>query len=156
LATPVILTGIGPRATLESFNIPVLSDLTGVGQNLWDQIFFDVLSGVNLPAFIPNPAAEAVALGQYLQDQEGPYSSAGGFIAFEKIPKILRKNFTQRTKDMLSTLPDDWPEIKYIVLAFPGANSTTIGAISATIEVPFSRGTVIISSSSIKDHQSST
>jgi len=36
------------------------------------------------------------------------------------------------------------------VLAFPGANGT-VGAISATIEAPFSRGNVTISSSSIKD-----
>jgi choline dehydrogenase len=146
----ITLTGIGPRATLESFGIPVLSDLQGVGQGFWDQIFFDVLSGVDLPVFIPTPEAHAIALQQYLQDQEGPYSSVGAFIAFEKIPKNLRKNFSQRTKDMLSTLPDDWPEIEYIVLAFPGANGT-IGAISATIEAPFSRGTVTISSSSIKD-----
>jgi choline dehydrogenase len=36
------------------------------------------------------------------------------------------------------------------MLAFPGANGT-VGAISATVEVPFSRGNVTISSSDIKD-----
>jgi choline dehydrogenase len=36
--TPQLLmvSGIGPRATLEKYNIPVLSDLPGVGQNLRD------------------------------------------------------------------------------------------------------------------------
>ncbi|PMD32276.1 GMC oxidoreductase [Hyaloscypha variabilis F] len=146
----LMLSGIGPAATLESFDIPVISNMSGVGQNLWDQIFFDVLSGVNLPAFIPTPENEASTLQSYLQDQEGPYSSAGGYVSFEKIPQDLRQNFSQRTQDLLATLPEDWPEIEYIVLAYPGANST-IGAVSATIEAPFSRGNVTISSSSITD-----
>lgn len=49
------------------------------------------------------------------------------------------------------TLPSDWPEIKYIVLASPGTNSSIIGAISATIEASFSRGNVTITSADIKD-----
>jgi choline dehydrogenase len=113
-------------------------------------IFFDVLSGVNLPIFTPTPENEAATLQEYLQDQEEPYSSAGGFIAFEKIPQHLRQNFTQRTASLLATLPADWPEVEYIVLAFPGANGT-VGAVSATVEAPFSRGNVTISSATITD-----
>lgn len=39
LHTPQILqlSGIGPRKLLEKFNLPVISDLPGVGQNLQDQ-----------------------------------------------------------------------------------------------------------------------
>ncbi|KAE9379815.1 GMC oxidoreductase [Stipitochalara longipes BDJ] len=146
----LMLSGIGPRLTLASFSIPVISNLPGVGQNLLDQIFFDFLSGVDLPLFIPSPADEA-ALQQYLQEQEGPYSSAGGFIAFEKIPQDLRGNFSARTASLLAVLPQDWPEIEYIVLAYPGAHGLTVGAISAVLEFPFSKGNVTISSASISD-----
>lgn len=30
-----MVSGIGPRQTLERHGIPVISDLPGVGQNLW-------------------------------------------------------------------------------------------------------------------------
>jgi choline dehydrogenase len=116
----------------------VISNLTGVGQNLLDQIFFDVLSGVDLPLFIPSSANEA-ALQQYLQEQEGPYSSAGGFIAFEKIPQNLCRNFSARTASLLAALPQDWPEIEYIVLSYLGANGLTVGAISACSSSPSRR-----------------
>jgi choline dehydrogenase len=128
----------------------VISNLPGVGQNLWDQVFFDVLSGVNTPVFSLTSENEAQILQEYLQNQTGPYSSAGGFSAFEKIPKALRRNFTNRTTSLFSTIPEDWPEIEYLMLAFPGANGT-VGAISATVEFPFSRGNVTISSTEVKD-----
>lgn len=134
----------------------MIVDLPGVGQNLQDPIFFDVNSGVNTPntaALISDPTQSARLLSQYLNDASGPYSSAGSFIAFEKIPPEMR-NFTQRTTDLLNTIPADWPEIEYIVAALPnvpGANATTIGAISATILAPFSRGNITISSSSMLD-----
>ncbi|KAF4626925.1 hypothetical protein G7Y89_g11230 [Cudoniella acicularis] len=153
----LMVSGIGPRATLESYNIPVISDLPGVGQNLWDQIFFDVNSGVNTPntaALVSDPSQSAQILKEYLDDASGPYSSTGGFIAFEKVPEEFRGNFSQRTSSLLATLPSDWPEIEYIVLAFPnvpGANATTVGAVSATIQAPFSRGNVTLSSASMSD-----
>lgn len=30
-----MVSGIGPKETLQKFNIQVLSDLNGVGQNMW-------------------------------------------------------------------------------------------------------------------------
>ena len=36
-----MISGIGPAATLAQFNIPVLSDLQGVGQNLRVRSDFD-------------------------------------------------------------------------------------------------------------------
>ncbi|KUJ12847.1 FAD-linked reductase [Mollisia scopiformis] len=152
----LMVSGIGPKATLEANDIPVVVDLPGVGQNLQDQIFFDVLSGVNTPntaALVADPTQTANLLSNYFNNATGPYSSAGGFIAFEKIPPSMR-NFTKRTSDLLNTIPADWPELEYIVLAYPntpGANATTVGAMSGTIQAPFSRGNVTISSSSMLD-----
>lgn len=77
--------GIGPRSTLERFNIQVISDLSGVGQNLWDQLIFSVASEINLPVQ-PQLITEPSAASQFLSSASGPYSSLNGMIAFEKIP----------------------------------------------------------------------
>ena len=31
----LMVSGVGPAATLQKLNIPVISDLPGVGQNMW-------------------------------------------------------------------------------------------------------------------------
>jgi len=38
----LMLSGVGPAATLRKFNIPVVADLPGVGKNLRDHLFFPV------------------------------------------------------------------------------------------------------------------
>lgn len=35
----LMVSGIGPKETLGNFGIPVVKDLPGVGQNMWDSIF---------------------------------------------------------------------------------------------------------------------
>lgn len=133
-----------------------MSDLAGVGQNLWDQIFFNVLQGLTVPntgTYLASPAQQAAARQEYTSNAAGPYSSAGGYLSFERLPSKYRKGFSARTQEMLSKFPSDWPEIEYISSGFPSGNVnfSTIGAISATLLVPSSRGNVTISSSSILD-----
>ncbi|RMY55131.1 hypothetical protein D0865_04335 [Hortaea werneckii] len=41
------LSGIGPADQLKQHNIPVVKDLAGGGQNMWDQIFFGVAHPVS-------------------------------------------------------------------------------------------------------------
>ncbi|KAF1846382.1 GMC oxidoreductase [Cucurbitaria berberidis CBS 394.84] len=152
----LMLSGIGPAATLSTHSIGVVSDLSGVGQNLWDQIFFNVLRGINVPntgTYLATPTQQAVALQQYFNNTAGPYSSAGGYLSFERLPPKDRAAFSPRTASMLSKFPADWPEIEYIASGFPSgiANLTTIGAISATLLTPSSRGNVTIRSASIAD-----
>lgn len=154
-----MIQGIGPAATLRSLGIPVIKDLPGVGQNLWEQLTFSVLQGVNTPTgatFVDSsdPSVREATLEQYHDDQAGPYSQAGGYFSFEKIPERLRANFSQETRDKLAAFPGDWPEIQYIPFGFvipSGNTSLTIGAMSATLTAPLSRGNVTISSASIKD-----
>lgn len=152
--------GIGPGATLQSLGIPVIKDLPGVGQNLWEQATFSVLQAVNTPTggtFVdsPDPSVREATLEQYHDDQAGPYSQAGGYFSFEKIPEPLRANFSQETKDKLAAFPEDWPEVQYIPFGFAIPSSSgglqTVGTMSATLTAPLSRGNVTITSSSIKD-----
>lgn len=134
----------------------MISDLAGVGQNLWDQIFFNVLRGISVPntgTYLATPAQQALAVQQYLSKAAGPYSSAGGYLSFEKLPAKSRAALSPRTSKLLAQFPSDWPEIEYIASGFPGgfANLTTIGAISGTLLTPSSRGNVTIGSASIAD-----
>ncbi|KAI8933926.1 hypothetical protein NX059_009619 [Plenodomus lindquistii] len=150
----LMLSGIGPASTLRSNSISVVSDLPGVGQNLWDQIFFNVLRGITVPntgTYIATPEQQAQAATEYFSNAAGPYSSAGGYLSFEKLPN--RAAFSSRTSDLLAKFPADWPEIEYISSGFPGGfmNLTTVGAISGTLLTPMSRGNVTIRSASITD-----
>jgi len=154
--THVSATGIGPQAKLQSLGIPVIANLSGVGQNLQDPIFFDIQSGVKSPSLaseLADPAQQATILQQYNSNQAGPLSSPGGYIAFEKLPAASRANFSSRTTSLLAGLPSDVPEIEYLAGSFAGTGNgtTTVGDLSAAVLNPFSRGSVTISSASIND-----
>lgn len=127
----------------------MISDLPGVGQNLWDQIFFGVTYEVNTPSgpqIMANPANTNRILEQYLHDAAGPYSTLSAYLAFEKVPPALRQNFTPKTVSALDWFPSDWPEVEYITTGGPGENGTATGTVSAVLVAPRSRGNVTISS----------
>ena len=130
----------------------MISDLPGVGQNFCDQILIAVPHLVNTPTgaqFITEPQYAAQTVEQYLQDAAGPLSSQNGLIAFEKIPKDLRANFTKATASALSAFPSDWPEVEYISASSVGPGGTGIGIILAALSASLSRGNVTISSADV-------
>jgi choline dehydrogenase len=133
---------------LQQYNIPVLSDLPGVGQNLMDQILFPVIHAVNVPTaaeFITEPQNAQKTVEEYLDFGTGALSSMNGFIAFEKIPKSLRTNFTAGALADLAKLPADWPEVEYVSnSAVEGG--TGLGVMLACLSAPVSRGNVTINS----------
>ncbi|KAK0702310.1 hypothetical protein B0H67DRAFT_558610 [Lasiosphaeris hirsuta] len=152
----LMVSGIGPQAKLQSLDIPVISNLPGVGQNLQDPIFFSVQSGVKTPSLaseLADPARQSTIQQQYDSSDAGPLSSAGGYIAFEKLPAASRQAFSPRTASLLAGLPADVPEIEYLAGSFAGTGNgvTTVGDLSAAVLNPFSRGSVTISSASITD-----
>ncbi|KAK3939410.1 alcohol oxidase [Diplogelasinospora grovesii] len=152
----LMVSGVGPKAALQSLGIPVISDLPGVGQNLHDQIFFSVQSGLKVPSrasALADAAQQPTYLQQYLSNASGPLSSSGGYIAFEKLPATSRAALSNRTQTLLSALPSDWPEIEYLAGSFAGSASTgvTTGDLSAAILSPFSRGNVTLTSASMTD-----
>jgi choline dehydrogenase len=151
-----MISGIGPAAMLAAQGIPLVKDLPGVGKNLWDQISFNVIQGITTPssgAFVndPSPEVQKTILREYFAEQKGPYSSAGGYFSFEKIPGSLRANFTASTKAKLAEFPSDWPEVEYVVFGFPFGPGANVGVVSATLTAPLSRGSVTINSSTIFD-----
>ncbi|KAJ0352720.1 hypothetical protein COL922a_014751, partial [Colletotrichum nupharicola] len=111
-----MVSGIGPKQTLERYNIPVIKNLPGVGQNLWDHVIFGVVHRVGVETasnLIVHPLTGAVkALADYTLKRTGPLTAPGfGVIGWEKIPQSLRGNFSETTIDALNNqFPDDWPE----------------------------------------------
>ena len=148
------MIGVGPAALLERYSIPVISDLRGVGRNLWDQPIFGVQHKINLPIqaqLISDPQSAAQAVSEFLEDASGPYSSLNGMIAFEKIPKDLRSNFTGGALTALNQFPVDWPEVEYATATALGPDGSHLGLIEAALSAPVSRGNVTISSSSVSN-----
>ncbi len=141
--------GIGPRATLEQYSIPEISDLAGVGQNLWDQILFPVVHLVDLPTagqLITEPQYASGTVQQYLQDAAGPLSSMNGLIAFEKVPQDLRKSFSKAALSALGGFPSDWPEVEYVSSTSVGPGGSGLGILLAALSASLSRGNVTIGS----------
>lgn len=71
----LLLSGIGPKETLDKFNIPVIIDLPGVGQNLQNHV------GVSLDFTLMKepdlPVLDWATAMEYMLKREGPLSSTG-------------------------------------------------------------------------------
>ncbi|KAL8727208.1 MAG: hypothetical protein Q9181_005793 [Wetmoreana brouardii] len=161
----LMVSGIGPAQTLSKYGIPIISDLPGVGQNLWDQPQFGASFRVNVDTssrLVIDPAYAAQAGKDYVLNQTGPLTDLGAYIGFEKLPSSYRQYFTASTRSRLNlTFPADWPEIEYISEpSFGGYNTNysitptdgyEYATIAAVMVAPLSRGNVTISSANAAD-----
>jgi choline dehydrogenase len=108
----LMVSGIGPAATLGKFDIPIVANRSGVGQNMWDQILFGPSYRVNVQTASALAMGDNLALAnkEFIDKQDGPLASPGGdFLAYEKIPQSLRRNFSEQAVRDLETFPLDWP-----------------------------------------------
>ena len=147
-----LMSGIGPRATFEKYSIPVLSELAGVGQSLWDQLLFSASKAINVPTqaqFVTEPQNIAEATSQLLEDASGPFSSFNGMTAFEKILHKLRKNFTRAAVAALDRLPADWQEVEYATGTSITPNGDGLALLEAALSAPVWRDNVTIASADI-------
>lgn len=70
----LMLSGIGPSGVLKKHDIPAVANLSGVGQNMWDHIFFGPSYEVNLQTYA-SPAASAEALTVFETSASGPLAN---------------------------------------------------------------------------------
>ncbi len=102
----LMVSGVGPGSTLQSYDIPVVSDLPGVGKNFWDQLFFQVVNLVKTPSGPQEVAVNPqLAKTEYKKLKWGPFSSISAYIAYEKLPQSARTSFSQSTNTALSWFP---------------------------------------------------
>jgi choline dehydrogenase len=161
-----MVSGVGPAKTLRQFNIPIIADLPGVGQNMWDHLLFGKSYRVStlIHSATSNSTFLAEATEEYMtKNGSGPLGNPGAdLIAFEKLSSPERESLTPTTRAALADFPPDWPEIEYLALdAYMGNNSNYITRAPKTpymyvspvetIVAPSSRGNVSIASASMED-----
>ncbi|KAI1848763.1 hypothetical protein JX266_005622 [Neoarthrinium moseri] len=157
----LMVSGIGPAATLAENDIPLIVDLPGVGQNMWDHIMFGPAYEVKfdtLDRVLHDPIVLADSLVDYVAEGTGALSSnVVEFIGWEKLPQKYRDTWSPETQEALSQFPDDWPEVEHISgngyignFRFPALQQPLDGKQYATIlgamVAPVSRGNVTIKS----------
>ena len=156
----LMVSGIGPRATLAKYGIPVLADRPGVGQNLQDHVLAYLgvqTSVVTKSELMHNATFAAEAQEQYVNSAEGILTTLGSALAgWEKLPQPQRDALSPESKRALAAVPSDWPELEYLMLDFylgpeMPANTNNYAGLVVAIVAPQSRGTVTISSASTSD-----
>lgn len=129
----LMVSGIGPADILEEHDIEVISNLPGVGQDLWDHIFFGPTYQVAVETFTKlatDPFFLIEQLWKFGKIQTGMLTNpVTDYLAFEKFPKSLRSSFSVKTEEELAWFPEDWPEIEVSTQSPPYARLTR-GSIS--------------------------
>jgi choline dehydrogenase len=155
----LMVSGVGPAATLQEHNITVLADRPGVGQNMWDHIDIEVTYKVDMVGFntLKNQTYNQEQLDAYRAiPAKSMYGSYGAdYIGWEKLPADYRANMSSTACDQLATFPSDWPEIEYEIAStitstdpedFHGYGTFVVIPVS-----PLSRGSVSLFSNSMLD-----
>jgi len=152
----LMVSGVGPAETLEKFDIPVISDLAGVGQNMWDHVFFGMIWPTNVETRqrLLEPEYLAAQIEEY-HETHGTIMSSNDldYFAWGKLEN--RTQLSNQTLTDLEAFPADWPEIEYISgslqnAALPSTYRDYTVMIPAMV-APTSRGSISISSTSMHD-----
>jgi len=152
-----MVSGIGPADELSQFDIPVLVDLPGVGQNLTDHLFFGPIYQVtdNITTYNQFNANETLFLEYMMQykNNQGELSGAiSSMSGYQRIPDDVLATFPEGAE--LSALDASWPHVQYEVIASGATTPPTPGNFvspGAVILYPFSKGYVSLVSNSTKD-----
>lgn len=154
--TPQLLqiSGIGAREQLEALSIPVVADIPGVGKNLQDPISISVQYPISTPSaqsLTNDPALNPGFVDEYVKFGTGPYSSAAGFLAHERLPNSTLATLSEATRAKLASVPNDWPQLSFVAGAWSDGPGQTRGSLAAYLPLVFSRGNVTATSASITD-----
>lgn len=162
----LMVSGIGPASTLQQHNIPVIKDLPGVGQNMWDHVLFGANRRVNVltaSASLNNPLVAARGAQLFRTNASGPLAAFGaGYYGWEKLPNPYRMNLSEAAISALSAFPSDWPELEWLpISAYLGYQTNrqkedprdgyNYATINPGLIAPLSRGNVTISSNDMAD-----
>ena len=165
----LMVSGVGPANVLKNFSIPVIKDLPGVGQNMWDHVLWGTNRKVKVQtasASINNISMAYAADQLFRENASGPLSIFGaGYFGFENLPQPYRGNLSNASVAALNgnfSAAGDWPELEWLAVSGylgyqedrqtedprDGYNYATI--ITALVS-PLSRGNVNLQSASMAD-----
>lgn len=163
----LMLSGIGPPKTLKGLGIPIVKPLPGVGQNLWDHVFWGTSYPVNVvtnSAGLNSPAAAAAGISAYQTTHTGPLTLGGiEVLGWEKLPPQYRSGLSPATQHALdAAFPRDWPDLEFLpasgALGFQRDYATedptdrlNYATVATALVAPLSRGSVTINSTSAAD-----
>ncbi|KAJ5937553.1 Dehydrogenase patE [Penicillium verhagenii] len=161
----LMLSGIGPADQLNRYGIKVIADRPGVGQNMWDHVFFGPSYPVAVRTFTQLTQSWDDLLSQvkyWLIWHTGFLTNPStDYLAFEKLPQQYRSTLSPEDENDLSWFPSDWPEVEYLAAAAYVGNYSNpfkqqpstgqYGSIVSTLVAPTSRGNVTIRSADIAD-----
>ncbi|GAB7355471.1 hypothetical protein MBLNU459_g5970t3 [Dothideomycetes sp. NU459] len=157
----LMVSGVGPKSTLQDHNITVIADRPGVGRNMWDHVLFPVLYEVKVETFnaLNNPAFAAQSANQYNGNHTGILTNNGAdYLGWEKLTPANFAQLSNATQRALTAFPPDWPNLELVVGSFaPTSKKIRISksAMYAFMEValitPLSRGSVSIASNDTSD-----
>ena len=92
----LLLSGIGPKAELSKLHIPIITDLPGVGENLCDRLFLELVSirqegSHHRTSYITTPDGLEEARKQWIKDKSGPLAGyyLPQMIGYFKSDKII-------------------------------------------------------------------
>lgn len=92
----LLLSGIGPKEELAKLNIPVIQNLPGVGKNLHDHLWLELVTtqkpgAHHRTSYISSPEDLQVARAQWVKDKTGPLSDyyLPQMISYLKSDRIL-------------------------------------------------------------------
>lgn len=149
----LMVSGIGPQATLSNLSIPVLINSPGVGQNLWDHVLFPITHRVNTLGLsrLKIPSIFLAAQNEYVTNRTGQLANTGfDFVAWEKLPNRTALGATAESD--LSFFPSDWPELEFIIGdAADPTNTLDYASVIGGLVAPLSRGFVTIVSPDTSD-----
>lgn len=161
----LMVSGVGPRAELERFDIPVIADRPGVGQGMEDHVFFGPTWRVNVPT-VTKVANDLLFVGSefvghYSFDKDGPLANnIADFLAWEKLPRDMLTPEARRVLD--AEYPADWPDMEYLsaagyvgdfsnLLTMQPKDGYQYATILGALVAPRSRGTVTLQSADTDD-----
>lgn len=161
----LMVSGVGPAATLQEYGIPIVADRPGVGQGMQDHVFFGPTNRVNVQT-LTRLANDPVYLSaeyaaDYTLSQQGPLTNpVCDYLGWEKLPRSLLSSPTAATLD--SQFPADWPEIEFLtapgyigdfsdLLTTQPKDGYQYATILGGLVAPLSRGSVTITSADTID-----
>ncbi|KAH8754201.1 hypothetical protein F5883DRAFT_188173 [Diaporthe sp. PMI_573] len=157
----LLLSGIGPAERLTELQIPVISNLSGVGAGMEDHVVFGTTYQVNTlthSAVSNNQAYLRLSQDLWNTNGTGILGNPGGeLIAWERLEAEGSHNFSIATNEALASAPKDAPTIEYLILdAYTGNNQNyetgspdtpfMYASPVAALHIPQSRGSVTIAS----------